>query len=107
MMALIALNQQDWYPCRKWDSTDVSQITVIGDNYESSTLFIVGGAQYISSAIALNFGYTFRAPWYTNYFLVFFATLFMTVQIVITLYPSEFSCIWRVNCDNSVSSKIK
>ena len=103
MMSLVALNQQEWYQCRKWNSNDVSDILVIGDNFETETLFIVGGYQYVSTAIALNFGYTFRAPWYKNYIFVFLAGLFTAFQFVMTLYPSNFSCIWRVNCDNTVS----
>lgn len=33
-IALGALTVQDWYQCRKWGSTDISNITLIGDNYE-------------------------------------------------------------------------
>jgi magnesium-transporting ATPase (P-type) len=103
VMALVALNHQEWYECRMWSSEDVSSVTTIGDNYEASVLFSVGGAQYISSAIALNFGYTFRAAWYTNYIFVFLSFTWALFQIVMVLVPSSFSCIWRVNCDNSVS----
>jgi cation-transporting ATPase 13A3/4/5 len=101
-MALVALNNQDWYQCRKWTSEDVSNVLVVGDNYETSVLFIVGGFQYMASAVALNFGYTFRAPWYKNYVFVGLVSLFMTFQFVATLVPSSFSCIWRLNCDNEV-----
>ncbi|KAL7471342.1 hypothetical protein ACHAXS_011637 [Conticribra weissflogii] len=60
VIALLALWGQDWFQCRKWDSEDVSDVTTIGDNYETSVIFIVTGYQYISSAAAYNFGYTFR-----------------------------------------------
>lgn len=33
-IALGTLTVQDWYQCRKWGSTDISNITLIGDNYE-------------------------------------------------------------------------
>ena len=40
VIALLALNAQDWYKCRKWGSNDVSDVTTIGDNYETSVIFI-------------------------------------------------------------------
>jgi len=103
-IALLTLYRQDWFQCRKWDSEDVSNVLTIGDNYETSVLFIVGGYQYIASAIALNFGYTWRSAWYKNYLFIALATLFTAMQFIMTLYPSSFSCIWRVNCDNEVRS---
>jgi len=103
-IALLTLYRQDWFQCRKWDSEDVSNVLTIGDNYETSVLFIVGGYQYIASAIALNFGYTWRSAWYKNYLFIALATLFTAMQFIMTLYPSSFSCIWRVNCDNEVSN---
>jgi len=33
------------YQCRKWNSLDVSNVNTIGDNYESTVLFLVGGFQ--------------------------------------------------------------
>ena len=104
VIALLTLFSQDWFQCRKWNSDDVSSILTIGDNYESSVLFVVGGYQYIASAIALNFGYSFRASWWRNYVFVLLATLWTVVIFVMTIYPSRFSCIWRVNCDNEVRS---
>jgi hypothetical protein len=47
---------QSWLQCRKWGGTDVSNVTVIGDNYESKMLFLVMGYQCISSAIVSNSG---------------------------------------------------
>jgi magnesium-transporting ATPase (P-type) len=102
-MALYALNQQDWYLCRKWTSEDVSSVITIGDNYESSVLFIVGPYQYIASAVAMNFGYKFRAAWYTNYVFLGLVVLHAGFFVTMTLHPSPFSCIWRVNCSNNVS----
>lgn len=106
VIALLALFSQDWFQCRKWGSSDVSNILIIGDNYESSVIFIVGGYQYTATAIALNFGYSFRQNWWKNYVFVFFAILWTAFVFVMTIYPSKFSCIWRVNCDNEVSAKI-
>jgi magnesium-transporting ATPase (P-type) len=103
VIGLVALWKQDWFSCRKWNSEDVSNVLTIGDNYETTVLFLIGGYQYIASAIALNFGYTWRENWFKNYVFVFLATLFTVFQFVITIHPSEFSCIWRVNCDNNVS----
>jgi magnesium-transporting ATPase (P-type) len=103
VIGLVALYKQDWFTCREWNSDDVSNILTIGDNYETTVLFLIGGYQYIASAIALNFGYTWRENWSKNYVFVFLATLFTVFQFVMTIHPSEFSCIWRVNCDNDVS----
>jgi cation-transporting ATPase 13A3/4/5 len=102
VIALLALWSQDWFQCRKWDSDDVSNVLTIGDNYESTVLFVVGGYQYIASAIALNFGYAFREAYWKNYVFLFLSTLWTVFQFVMTLYPSSFSCIWRVNCSNEV-----
>jgi predicted P-type ATPase len=103
MIAMVTLFHQDWFQCRKWNSDDVSNVLTIGDNYESSVLFIVGGSQYISSAMVLNFGYTFRQGWWRNYVFVVLSITWLVFIFVMTIYPSSFSCIWRVNCDNEVS----
>jgi predicted P-type ATPase len=103
ILAIFLLFQQDWFQCREWAGTDASGAGEIQDNYETATLFIVGGYQFVSTAMALSFGYTFRAPWYTNYWFVGFFIAFTVMQFVMTLYPSSFSCIWRVNCSNEVS----
>jgi magnesium-transporting ATPase (P-type) len=103
VIALLALFGQDWFQCRKWNSEDVSDILTIGDNYETSALFVVGGFQYFATAMSLNFGYTFRENWWKNYVFVFLAALWTIFQFVMTIHPSNFSCIWRVNCNNEVS----
>jgi len=101
VISLVALFHQGWYQCRKWDSTDVSDTNVIGDNYEAQTLFIVTGYQYISSAMAFNFGYTFRSSWITNYVFVILALGWTIIQFYITLVPGNLSCFFRVNCANT------
>lgn len=75
-------------------------VLIIGDNYEASVIFIVTGYQYISSAAAYNFGYSFRANWFRNYIFVGFFVIWTAFQFAATLSASKFSCIWRVNCDN-------
>jgi hypothetical protein len=100
VIALAILFAQDWFQCRKWGSNDVSNVTSIGDNYETSVIFIVSGYQYIASAAAFNFGYSFRRNWFRNYVLVFLFLLFTAMQFGMTLSASNFSCIWRVNCNN-------
>lgn len=100
IIALCSLWNQDWFQCRKWDSKDVSNNIVIGDNYETSVIFIVTGYQYISSAAAFNFGYSFRAHWFRNYIFVGFFSLWTACLFAATLTNSKFSCIWRLNCDN-------
>jgi predicted P-type ATPase len=103
VLALVILFQQEWFQCRKWTQTDVSSSREIGDNYEASVIFIVGGYQYIASAIVMNFGHTFRRPWYRNYIFVFLASTWSLLFFLLTVYPSTLSCIWRVNCNNEVS----
>lgn len=105
VIALGTLFGQSWFHCRTWDYTEsgIGNILIIGDNYESETLFLVTGFQYIISAAVYTFGNKFRLPWYTNYWFVFFATLWTTLHFVSTLVPSRLSCLWRVNCTNEVS----
>ena len=80
-------------------------LSIAGDNYESEVQFLVMGYQYISSAIAFNFGYEFRQGWCRNYVFVFFAALYSFLMFYITLVPGELSCIWRVNCVNEDTSR--
>ena len=75
--------QQDWFQCRKWGSTDLSNVLDIGDNFESSVIFIVSGSN-----------------WFRNFVFVFLFCLWTAFQFAATLSNSSFSCIWRVNCDN-------
>eukprot|EP00956_Cyclotella_meneghiniana_P011032 scaffold15459_cov49-Cyclotella_meneghiniana.AAC.3 len=58
---LALLFGQDRYQCRnrKWDSNDVSNVNTIGDNYETSVIFVITGFQYLLSAAASNVGYTY------------------------------------------------
>jgi magnesium-transporting ATPase (P-type) len=101
VISLLVLWSQDWFECRMWNSKDVSNVLTIGDNYETSVIFIVSGYQYISSAAAFNFGYSFRSSWCRNYVFVFFFLLWTAVQFSATLTASKLSCIWRLNCDNN------
>jgi magnesium-transporting ATPase (P-type) len=71
-----------------------------GDNYETQVIFLVSGYQYVSSAIAFNFGYEFRRGWWRNYVFVAFALFYTFLQFYITMVPSKLSCVWRVNCVN-------
>jgi hypothetical protein len=99
-LALILLFRQDWFECRKWDNEDVSNLILIGDNYEAETIFLVSGYQYISTAMAYNFGYEFRQSWHKNRWLVFFIALYSGLHFWVTLVPGKMSCFWRVNCEN-------
>jgi cation-transporting ATPase 13A3/4/5 len=100
--ALFLLFSQDWYLCRRWGNTanSVSSVTATGDNYESEVIFLVSGYQYISSAMAFNYGFEFRQGWLRNYVFVAFVTAYTIMHIYIILVPSRLSCFWRVNCDN-------
>ena len=98
-ISLAALNNQDWYQCRQWENEDVSNLVVIGDNYEAQTLFLVLGYQMISTAMAYNFGYEFRAGWLRNKVLVGLVCFFTLIHVYVILVPGKLSCIWRVNCE--------
>jgi hypothetical protein len=69
-------------------------------SYETSVIFIITGYQYIASAAAYNFGYTYRAGWLKNYVFIFFFTAWTAFQFVATMTSNKFSCIWRLNCTN-------
>jgi magnesium-transporting ATPase (P-type) len=99
-MALGMLSRQPWYECRKWVPTDLLNALVIGDNYESEVIFLVTGAQYLSTGIALNFGYEFRRSWLHNYHFVACITIFFLIHTWINFVPSKLSCFFRVNCEN-------
>lgn len=98
--ALFYLFSQEWFECRKWGSTDVSNVLAIGDNYETETLFLVGGFQYIHSAAVFNFGYEFRRSWIQNYVLAGLVIGFTTLHFYALFVPGDLSCVWRVNCVN-------
>jgi cation-transporting ATPase 13A3/4/5 len=106
VIALATLFHQDWFQCRKWNGEDVSNVLVIGDNYESEVIFLVTGYQYISSALAFSFGYEWRMAFYLNYVFVILFLVYTFFQWWITVRADSFSCIWRVNCvnDNAVRS---
>jgi len=100
LIALFTLWNAGFFQCRRWNSTDVSNVSTIGDNYEASVLFLVTGYQYISSAMAFNYGYSYRAPFLKNRTFVALAVGFSVIHFLIIVYPSEISCLWRVNCTN-------
>jgi magnesium-transporting ATPase (P-type) len=103
-IALYALFQEDWFQCRKWRPGILSDLYLTGDNYEASVIFLMWASQTISSAIILNIGYTFRQQWLRNRVLLVFVVAWIIFVLVATLHPSNFSCIWRVNCSDEVSS---
>jgi cation-transporting ATPase 13A3/4/5 len=100
VLALGVLFQQDFFQCRKWDTISIADVTAIGDNYESSVVFLVSGYQYITSAIAFNFGFQHRASWWKNWRFQFFVIAWTVIHFTVILYPSTLSCFFRVNCEN-------
>eukprot|EP00567_Pseudictyota_dubia_P008388 CAMPEP_0197440774 /NCGR_PEP_ID=MMETSP1175-20131217/7191_1 /TAXON_ID=1003142 /ORGANISM="Triceratium dubium, Strain CCMP147" /LENGTH=1386 /DNA_ID=CAMNT_0042970943 /DNA_START=120 /DNA_END=4280 /DNA_ORIENTATION=+ len=100
VVGLVALNQQSWYSCRKWVLDDISNAFVLGDNYESTVIWLITGYQYLSSAAAYNFGFTHRAPWWSNCRLVFFFVAFTVLHYYVTLSEDKVSCLFRINCGN-------
>lgn len=101
VLALGILNQQEFYSCRKWGvGNSIADVTAIGDNYESSVIFLVSGYQYITSAMAFNFGFKHRAGWLKNWRFVFFVVVWTVIHFTIILDASSLSCFFRVNCQN-------
>lgn len=100
VIGLALLSAQDWYQCRKWDpnSANLASYAAISDNYEISVIFLISGAQYLTSAMACNFGFKHRQPWVYNVWLMFFVTIFYVCHIVILFWPSKLSCLFRINC---------
>lgn len=88
------------YQCRKWQSTDISFILALGDNYESNVTFLMIASQYVYSAAAYNFGFSYRKPWFRNYLLVVLVFGFMFIHYWVTLVPGRMSCWLRINCVN-------
>jgi len=94
------LNAQSWYSCRKWTAGAVDSAVTIGDNYESSVIFLITGAQYVTSAMAYNFGPEHRGAWWTNWRFVGFLIVYIIIHIYIILVPSKLSCFFRINCQD-------
>jgi magnesium-transporting ATPase (P-type) len=67
VLALGLLFSQEWFFCRKWIAGEIADVTAIGDNYEASVVFLVSGYQYVSSGMAFNFGFQYRAGWLYNW----------------------------------------
>jgi len=101
-IAMGILRSEPWYQCRMWDisASKIGNLSEIGDNYESSTIWLITGAQMLHSAAAFNFGGKHRAKWIQNWRLVGFLVAFYLLHLLVLLYPSHISCIYRVNCDN-------
>lgn len=100
LVAFATLFGQDWFQCRKWNGKDISNVLIIGDNYESQVIFLVIGYQFVSSAMSYNFGYEFRASWFLNHWFVGVVVFFTLLHFYITLVPGTLSCVFRVNCRN-------
>jgi cation-transporting ATPase 13A3/4/5 len=100
VIALGTLFGSSFFKCRFWNVTSIANVTTIGDNYEAQTLFLVSGYQYISSAIAFNFGYSYRANWFRNWVFVTLVVAYTVIHWTIIIHPGNMSCLWRVNCTN-------
>jgi magnesium-transporting ATPase (P-type) len=100
VIAYAYLNHQDWYQCRVWSVEDLSNILLLGDNFETAVLFSICGFQTFGAAIIYNFGYEFRQAWYKNYTLVFLISVFVFVHFYAVLTSGKLSCLWRLNCVN-------
>lgn len=78
----------------------------MGDNYESSATFLMIASQYVYSAAAFNFGFSYRKPWYRNYLLVVLVLGFMFIHYWVTLVPGKLSCWLRINCVNEDNNSV-
>ncbi len=91
VIALAIYFAQDCFQCRYWGSNYVSDPDIIGNDYETSVIFIVSGYQYILLAAAFNFGYSFRQNWFCSYVFVFLFLLFTAIQFGMTLYLPDLA----------------
>lgn len=62
--------------------------------------FLMTSHQYVISAMAYSFGFTYRKHWAKNYLFVGLAIGFTIIHYYIVLVPSHLSCFFRINCDN-------
>lgn len=93
VIALGALYSQPWFQCRIWDpdSADLGDVFGISDNYETAVIFLVSGAQYLSSAMALNFGHKHRQPWIYNKYFVALLVVFIVIHLDPVLSMGELA----------------
>lgn len=65
-------------------------------------------SQYVFSAAAFNFGFSYRKHWLRNYPLVILVIGFMFFHYWVTLVPGPVSCWLRINCVNedNISSSV-
>lgn len=99
VLAWGVLSQQDFYQCRKWEDS-IIQLFSIGDNNETTVIFLVASFQFVLSAIPLNFGFEHRASFFRNWLFVSFVVIWVVIHFTVILYPSRLSCFFRVNCEN-------
>jgi magnesium-transporting ATPase (P-type) len=100
-IAIGILSSRNWYQCgRQWSGDDISNVLVIGDNYEAQTLFIMMAYQLIATAVTYNFGYEFRASWFRNKWFVILVAIFTALHVFVILVPGTISCLFRMNCSN-------
>jgi magnesium-transporting ATPase (P-type) len=105
-VAFAALWSQDWFRCRKQDEHDIGNFASLGDSYESSVLFLMVFFQTVATAMSMNFGADFRQGWFGNRVFASISLFWMMCVFIITLYPSKFSCVFRVNCSNEVRNQV-
>jgi hypothetical protein len=92
ILGLIALFQQDWFQCRQWTNSDVSNLNIIGDNYEAQTVLIITANQYMSTA-GLQLWLRVSSSALLPFLQWFRFSSFWS-------HPSYVACLWRVNCEN-------
>jgi magnesium-transporting ATPase (P-type) len=102
VVGLVTLWKQEWFSCRHFPSRDNRWYNI--DTYDSEVLFLLIVFQMVSNNTILSFGYTFREPWSKNVVFVFISMVWFVSILLFTVYPSKFSCFFRVNCTNEVRS---
>jgi cation-transporting ATPase 13A3/4/5 len=88
--------RDDFFRCWEWDSraTDTYKWWLLGDSFEADILTFIVLYQFVNNALIFNYGYIFRAPWYRNYLLLFFWSLFVAIVSFWELAGKRISS-WR------------
>ncbi|OZJ06188.1 hypothetical protein BZG36_01004 [Bifiguratus adelaidae] len=95
------LYSQDFFRCHEWDasSANLAAWWLLGDNYETETLTLIGLPQFVGAAFVFNFGFLYRKSFFHNYTLMIIVCVFLAILYYFLLAdPNPFACMFRINC---------
>lgn len=100
-VSLFCSSDAYWLQSSQWDasSANLAKWWLLGDNYETQTIAMLGLPQFVTAAAAFNFGYLYRQSWWRNYPLVVCVTVYLGIVYYFLLAdPNPFGCMFRYNC---------